>query len=278
VFDELFIHMVRSGETAGNLEEVLERLAEFVERELDLKAKVTGTLLYPAVMVVVSMVVLAVLMMVVVPKITQIFADMERALPWNTALLIKISSFSGKYWWLILITLAVLGVLFTFWKRTPGGRSLFDRVKLNLPLFGMIVRYLAVSRFTRTLGTMFQAGVPLLRALDISKFVLSNVILQQVITNAQEGIREGDSIANQLKKSRYFEPMVIHMVAVGERSGQLSMMLHNVAEAYEKQVEVRLSRLTTLLEPLMIVVMGGTVAFVIFSIIIPILQMNEVVQ
>jgi general secretion pathway protein F len=263
--------MVRSGETAGNLEEVLERLAEFVERELDLKAKVTGTLLYPAVMVVVSMVVLAVLMMVVVPKITQIFADMERALPWNTALLIKISSFSGKYWWLILITLAVLGVLFTFW-------SLFDRVKLNLPLFGMIVRYLAVSRFTRTLGTMFQAGVPLLRALDISKFVLSNVILQQVITNAQEGIREGDSIANQLKKSRYFEPMVIHMVAVGERSGQLSMMLHNVAEAYEKQVEVRLSRLTTLLEPLMIVVMGGTVAFVIFSIIIPILQMNEVVQ
>jgi general secretion pathway protein F len=237
-----------------------------------------STLLYPMIMVVLMIVIMAILMVVVVPKITQIFSDMERALPWNTALLIKVSHVAGTYWWMFLIGAPFVALLFKLWQQSPSGRTLWDRLKLNLPLFGIILQYLAVSRFARTLGTMFQAGVPLLRALDISKYVLGNVVLQRVIDQAQEGIREGDSIANQLKKCRYFEPMVVHMVAVGERSGQLSMMLGHVAVTYEKQVEIKLSRLTTLLEPIMIVAMGGTVAFVIFSIIIPILQMNEVVQ
>ncbi|MFH2011041.1 MAG: type II secretion system inner membrane protein GspF [bacterium] len=278
VFYDLYINMVRSGEAAGNLEEVLERLAEFMERELDLKSKVTGTLLYPVIMLFISVGILAILMMFVVPKITQIFADMERTLPWNTRLLISVSSFTGTYWWLIIVATALLIVLFILWKRSPGGRAVWDRFVIVTPIFGLLLRHLAVSRFCRTLGTMFQAGVPLLRALDISKHVLNNTALKKVIDGAQVGIREGESIASQLKKSPYFEPMVVHMVAVGERSGQLPEMLHNVADAYEKQVESRLGKLTTILEPLMIVILGGTVGFVIFSIIVPILQMNEVVQ
>jgi general secretion pathway protein F len=229
-------------------------------------------------MIFVSVGILAILMTVVVPKITQIFADMERSLPWNTQLLITVSHFTGTYWYAIIGLTVIFSVLFVMWKRSPTGRPRWDKFKIVVPLFGVILRYLAVSRFCRTLGTMFQAGVPLLRALDISKYVLNNYELMKVIDEAQVGIREGESIASQLRKSPYFEPMVIHMVAVGERSGQLPEMLHNVAQTYEKQVESRLSKLTTILEPVMILVLGGTVGFVIFSIIVPILQMNEVVQ
>ncbi len=278
VFHDLFINMVRSGEAAGNLEEVLDRLADFMERELELSSKVVGTLLYPVIMIVVSIGILAILMTVVVPKITQIFADMERALPWNTQLLITISHYTGTYWYLFLGGGALSVSLFLIWKRSPGGRPKWDKIKIVVPLFGVVMRYLAVSRFSRTLGTMLQAGVPLLRSLDISKHVLNNLELVKVIDQAQVGIREGESIASQLKKSPHFEPMVIHMVAVGERTGQLPEMLRNVAETYEKQVESRLSKITTILEPVMILVLGGTVGFVIFSIIVPILQMNEVVQ
>jgi general secretion pathway protein F len=277
VFEDLFIHMIRSGEAAGNLEEVLERLADFMDRELDLRAKVTGALLYPVIMFFIAVVILAILMMVVVPKITQIFEDMERTLPWNTRMLIAVSDFTGTYWWAIILSAVGFIVLFSAWKRSESGRPVWDRFVLRVPVVGVILRHLAISRFARTLGTMFQAGVPLLRALDISKYVLTNTQLQDVITRAETGIREGESIAAQLKKSPYFDPMVVHMVAVGERSGQLPEMLQNVADTYEKQVESRLGKLTTILEPLMIVIMGGTVGFVIFSIIIPILQMNEVV-
>ncbi len=278
VFEELYINMIRSGETAGNLEEVLERLAEFMDRELDMRSKVTGALLYPAIMFVIAIFILSILMIVVVPKITQIFEDMERTLPWNTRMLIAVSQFTGHYWWIVAIGAALLVFGFMSWKRSESGRPLWDKFVIHLPLVGGLVRHIAISRFCRTLGTMFQSGVPLLRALDISKYVLTNTQLQKVITNAETGIREGESIASQLKKSKHFEPMVVHMVAVGERSGQLPEMLANVADAYEKQVESRLSKLATILEPLMIVVMGGTVGFVVFSIIIPILQMNEVVQ
>lgn len=278
VFEELYINMIRSGETAGNLEEVLEQLAGFMERDLALKGKVVGMLIYPAIMAVVSVGILAALMIVVVPRITAIFADMERTLPWNTQLLITVSHVTAKYFWLIGLCLVASISLFILWKHSDGGRAIWDRLKLRVPVIGVLIRHLAIGRFSRTLGAMFQAGVPLLRALEISKFILGNVILMRVVDNAQEGIREGESIASQLRKSPHFEPMMIHMVAVGERSGQLAAMLQNVANAYEMQVEMRLGRLTAVLEPLMILFMGGAVGFVIFSVIMPILQMNEVLQ
>jgi general secretion pathway protein F len=214
----------------------------------------------------------------VIPKITEIFSDQKATLPWNTQLLIGTSHFIGSYWWLIaiVVTLSIMG--FRRWRRSPEGRRKWDGFILRLPLVGRIARLVAISRFARTLGTMLGAGVPLLKALEISRFVLSNVVLEKVIDEARDAIREGDSIAAPFKRSGHFPPVVTHMIAVGERSGQLEQMLDTVGRSYEGEVDVSLSRFTSVLEPLMIVAMGGTVAFIVFSMLMPIMQMNEFVK
>jgi general secretion pathway protein F len=275
VFPDLFVNMVRAGETAGNLDQVLFRLADFQEAALRLRSKVTSALVYPAVMAVVGTVIMGILMIVVVPKITAIFQDMGKSLPWNTELLIWTSRFVGR-WWPLLLALAIAGsFLFRAWKKTPKGRVLWDRFTLKLWVVGPLNRIVAVSRFARTLGTMLASGVPLLKSLDIVKFILDNMVLQKVVEEAHDAIREGESIAAPLKRSGQFPPLVTHMIAVGERSGQLESMLENVAEAYERDVEAKLQRLTALFEPAMILVMGGVVAFVVFSILMPIMDMNQ---
>jgi general secretion pathway protein F len=275
VFPELYMNMVRAGETAGNLDQVLFRLADFEESALKLRSKVQSALIYPAVMLVVGTLIMGILMVVVVPKITAIFQDMGKSLPWNTELLIWLSSFIAR-WWPLLLALNIAGVfLFRAWKRTPKGRVLWDRFVLRLWVVGPLKRILSVSRFARTLGTMLSSGVPLLKSLDIVKFILDNMVLQKVVEEAHDAIREGESIAVSLKKSGQFPPLVTHMIAVGERSGQLESMLDNVAEAYDRDVETKLQRLTALMEPVMILVMGGVVAFVVFSILMPIMDMNQ---
>ncbi|MBI4509986.1 MAG: type II secretion system inner membrane protein GspF [Deltaproteobacteria bacterium] len=278
VFEDLYVSMVRAGEAAGNLDQVLSRLADFLEAQAKLKNRVLSALAYPAVMVVVSVAVMSVLMVAVVPQITQLFEDAETSLPWNTEMLIWVSHVIGAYWyaWLALLPLAIYGLI--KWTRSAKGRPRWDRIKLRAVLFGPLVRQIAVGRFARTLGTMLSSGVPLLKALDISKDILENVVLVKVIEAAREQIQQGESIAVALRKSGEFPPVVTHMIAVGERSGQLEEMLGNVATAYEAEVEMKLGRLTSLLEPLIIVVMGGTVAFIVFSILMPIMQMNTLVQ
>lgn len=277
LFPDLYVNMVRAGETAGNLEHVLKRLAEFMDGQVRLRAKISSALMYPAVMAVVGIGITAMLMVVVVPKITQIFADMGKALPWNTRLLIWTSDITGNYWWLI----GALGIAsyfaFRWWKNRPAGRSLLDRIWLRLWVVGPLVRMVAISRFARTLGTMLAAGVPLLRTLEIVRSILGNTVLMKVIDTARDAIREGESIADPLAKSGQFPPVVTRMIAVGERSGQLESMLETVADAYEMEVELRIQRLTTLMEPLMILLMGGIVGFIVMSILLPILDMNEMV-
>lgn len=277
LFPDLYVNMVRAGETAGNLEHVLKRLAEFMDGQVRLRAKISSALMYPAVMAVVGIGITAMLMVVVVPKITQIFADMGKALPWNTRLLIWTSDITGNYWWLI----GALGIAAYFairwWKNRPAGRHLLDRLWLRLWVVGPLVRMVAISRFARTLGTMLAAGVPLLRTLEIVRSILGNTVLMKVIDTARDAIREGESIADPLAKSGQFPPVVTRMIAVGERSGQLEGMLETVADAYEMEVELRIQRLTTLMEPLMILLMGGIVGFIVMSILLPILDMNEMV-
>jgi general secretion pathway protein F len=275
VFLDLYVNMVRAGEAAGNLDQVCFRLADFEEAALQLRSKVTSALIYPAVMAIVGTGIMGLLMIVVVPKITAIFQDMGKSLPWNTELLIWVSGFTMR-WWPLLIALAVAGVfLFRAWKRTPKGRLRYDKILLKLWVVGPLNRIISVSRFARTLGTMLASGVPLLKSLDIVKFILNNMVLQKVVEEAHDAIREGESIALSLKRSGQFPPLVTHMIAVGERSGQLENMLQNVAEAYERDVEAKLQRLTALFEPVMILVMGGVVAFVVFSILMPIMDMNQ---
>jgi len=277
VFTDLYVNMVRAGESAGNLDEVLARLADFLDNQVKLRGKVQGALVYPIIMAVIGTLITAMLMVFVVPKITEIFDDMGKALPWYTQLLIFVSRFTGSYWWLIAIVVG--GGIYGFrrWKSTPKGKARWDRFVLRLWVIGPLLRMVAISRFARTLGTLLASGVPLLKALDIVKHLLDNDVLVKTVEDARVAIREGESIASQLAKSGQFPPVVTRMIAVGERAGQLEGMLANVADAYEAEVELKISRLTTLMEPLMILMMGGIVGFIVLSILMPILEMNELV-
>ncbi len=275
LFSTLYVNMIRAGEHSGALEVVLKRLAEFTESQARLRSKITATMVYPIAMVCVGGLVMGILFTSVIPKITRILADSGSVLPWYTQVTIGASTFAANYWWAILAGLALTVWLFMRWKATPAGRARWDVWRLNAPIFGPVVRNLAVGRFARTLATLLQSGVPLLTALDIVKNIMGNVRLAEVIDQARDSIREGESIAAPLKRSGEFPPLVHHMVSVGERSGALEEMLANVADTYESQVESSISALTSLLEPLMIVAMGAVVAFIVFSVLMPILQINN---
>ncbi|MCM2333527.1 MAG: type II secretion system F family protein, partial [Anaeromyxobacteraceae bacterium] len=226
-------------------------------------------------MLVIGTLVLGALFTVVIPKITKIFEDTKAVLPWTTKVLIAFSSFMAEYWWAVLALQAAAVWGFFRWKATTAGRARWDRFKLTVPVFGRLIRTIAIGRFSRTLATLLKSGVPLLAAMDIVKNVVGNVRLAEVIEQARVSIQEGESIAAPLKRSGEFPPLVHHMVAVGEKSGSLEEMLGNVADAYEDQVETTVAALTSLLEPFMIVAMGVVVAFIVFSILMPILQINS---
>jgi general secretion pathway protein F len=324
--------MVAAGEASGTLETVLERLSDFMEGQAKLRGKVGAALAYPVLMLVIGTVLISIMMVVVVPKVTSIFASLDRALPWYTSLLIGVSKAMGsrqmagfvlalatttltrkalkatekkRAWSLAAATAGVVTVIagllvesilgygvglaiglvggfvlgrFVVFVATPTGQVWKDTLLLKLPIFGSLLRMLAVSRFARTLATLLQSGVPLLKALEIVKNVLDNARLSKVIEEATGSIREGESIATPLKRSGDFPPIVTHMIAVGEKSGQLEQMLENVARAYDTQVDTRVQALTSLLEPLMIVIMGGAVGFIAFAILMPLIQMNDFVQ
>ena len=276
VFSDLYVNMIRAGESSGALEVVLKRLADFTESQARLRAKVVATLTYPVVMVGFSAVILGILFTYVIPKITKVLEDAKVTLPWTTRALIAFSTFVHDWWWAMALAavLAVVGV--ARWRRTPAGRARWDVWVLGLPLFGGLIRQIAIARFSRTLATLLKSGVPLLSSLDIVKNIVGNTRLAQVVEESRDAIREGESIAAPLKRSGEFPPLVYHMVAIGERSGQLEEMLGNVADAYDSQVETRVAALTSLLEPAMIIVMGLAVAFIVFSVLMPILQINTV--
>jgi general secretion pathway protein F len=229
-------------------------------------------------MAVVGALMVSVMMVGVVPKVTSVFDNLGQTLPWYTRLLIFVSDTLASYWWLIagLVTVAV--VLFQRWKKTPEGRMRWDTFRLKAPIFGRLTLLVAVARFSRTLSTLLASGVQLLQAMEIGRHVLENARLQAVITEAIGSIRGGQSIAEPLKRSGAFPPMVTHMIAIGEKSGQLEAMLENVSRAYEADVETRVQTLTSLLEPMMIVLLGGVVGFIALAILMPLIQMNQLVQ
>ncbi len=277
-FPPLYVNMVAAGEASGTLETVLERLADFMEKQARLTGKVGAALMYPMLMAIIGTLLMTVMMVGVVPKVTAIFQSLDHPLPWYTQLLIFTSGVLAGYWWLIAGLVALSVFLFRRWVKKPEGRLKFDTIRLKMPIFGKLFQMLAVSRFARTLSTLLASGVPLLRAMDIVKNVLDNARLEKVVEDATASIREGQNIADPLRASGYFPPLVTHMIAVGEKSGQLEQMLGSVAESYDSQVEVRVQGLTSLLEPLIIVFMGGAVGFVAFAILMPLMQMSDFVQ
>lgn len=278
VFPPLYVNMVAAGEASGMLEVVLERLADFMENQSRLKGKLTAALAYPVAMGFFATGLVMFLMVAVVPQLTSIFDNLGQALPWYTRLLIFSSGVITDFWWLLLALLGGGIWFFLRWKATDAGHLKWDKFQLSMPLFGRLNLLAALARFTRTLATLLGSGVQLLPAMEIGRNVLENIKLEGVITEAIGSIREGDSIAEPLKRSGAFPPMLTHMIAVGEKSGQLEEMLENVSRAYEAEVETKLAAVTSLLEPIMIVVMGGAVGFIVISIMMPLMQMNNLVQ
>ncbi len=277
-FSTLYVNMVTAGESSGTLDAVLQRLAEFLEAQAKLSNKVFGALAYPMFMVVMGMGVVAVMMVAVVPKVTSIFENFQQALPWYTRLLIFTSEAFTGYWWLLILLVVGAVVGFRRWVATPDGRRRWDLFVLRAPIFGRLTLMVAVSRFARTLSTLLRSGVPLLNALEITRNVLGNTELMRVVEEARVSIREGESIAAPLKRSGRFPPIVTHMIAIGERSGQLEEMLENVASAYDNQVDAQIGVMTSLLEPIMILLVGGMSGGIAFAILIPLMQINEFVQ
>ncbi|MBN2716184.1 MAG: type II secretion system inner membrane protein GspF [Deltaproteobacteria bacterium] len=274
-FDRLYCNMVNAGEHSGNMEQVLERLADFIESSDRLKNKVVGAMAYPAFMVVVGVVVINILMVVVVPKVTSIFENFDTELPIYTRILVAVSDFMGAFWWLILILLTLSIVGFRKWKKTPKGEYTWHRFTLRAPIFGKLTMMVAISRFAKTLSTLLSSGVPLLSAMDITKGVLGNVVLEKVVVDASSSIREGESISDPLKASGYFPPVVTHMIAVGEKTGQLEAMLDNVSSSYDAQVDTKVMALTSILEPMLIVIMGVVAGGIAAAVLMPLVKLNE---
>ena len=277
VFTGLYISMVRAGETSGALDVVLDRLADFTESQHELRSKLVGTLVYPVIMLLMALGVTAMLFVFVIPKITKIFESQKMALPLPTQFLIAVSKLMLDYWFLMAL---IIGLTIYFGRRyiaTEKGRPKWVLFLLSVPVFGPLVRMVAISRFCKTLGTLMASGVPLLTAFDIVKNVVQNTILLEVIETARDCVKEGDSIAAPLKRSGHFPPIVTHMIGIGEKSGQLEPMLNNVAKSYEVQIDSRLRAMTSLLEPLIIVIMGVVVASIVFAILMPILQMSSAI-
>lgn len=278
IFDHLYVSMVRAGEASGALDKVLMRLADFTEAQARLKSKIMSAMLYPVIMLAVGGIIMIILFVVVIPRITKIFDQVKAELPLQTKFLIFMADMVKGYWWVLLPGAILAVVMFFRWKKSESGRPKWDRFALVAPIFGPVVRLVAIARFSRTLATLLRSGVPVLNALDITKDVLNNVRLSEVVAEAREAIREGESIAAPLKKSREFPPIVVHMIATGEASGQLEDMLEHVSDNYDFQVDQKVEKLTTLIEPIMIVGMGVGVAFIVFSILMPILQLSQHVR
>jgi len=276
IFNRVYVNMVRAGESSGRLDVVLLRLADFGEAQVKLKNKIVSAMTYPLVMLVVGTLIVAVILAKVVPEITKIFADTGQALPTPTVVLMGASAFVQNYGLFMLIGFIALAIMAERYISTPAGRARKDRFLLKAPIFKIVTRNLAVARFARTLGTLLQSGVPMLGALEITKNVVSNAVFEEVIANAAIAVSEGKSLAYSIKQSREFPPIVVHMIGTGEKSGELEQMLVSVADNYEQQVETSLGRLTSLLEPLMIILMASVVGFIVMAILLPIFDMQNI--
>lgn len=276
VFSPLYINMVRAGEASGALEQVLERLADYTENQNRLKNKLLSALLYPAVMTLAGSGLLLFLMVKVIPTMEKMFRDMGADLPLFTQAVIGASQFVSSYWWLLMLVGGGSVYFFRRWLATEKGRRTFDIKVLDLPVFGLLLRKVAISRFSSTLSTLLSSGVPLLAALDISEAVVRNVVIAEAVGEARISVKEGNSLAGPLRASGQFPPLVTHMVAIGERTGKVEPMLKRVASAYETQVDNALEGLTSLLEPILILVLGGSVGVMALAVLLPMLNLKNI--
>jgi general secretion pathway protein F len=279
LFSKVYINMVHAGEASGSLDVVLERLAEFGERQQALRSRISAALIYPIFMAVVGIGVLFTLITFIVPSITKVFTDRKQALPLPTTMLMQVSTFLQQWWWLVLLVLllAIIG-LRIFFTQNSQGKRLWDKMKLTLPVISDLNIKIAAASMGRTMSSLLQAGVPLVTSLEIVKNILNNVLLAEVMDQAGEELQKGKSLSGFLRGSKWFTPMLVQMIAVGEQSGSLDKMLAKAADSYEKEVESKVLAMTSMIEPIMILVMGLAVGFIVMSILLPIFEMNQLVK
>lgn len=275
-FSDLYVNMVRAGEASGTLDVVLTRIADYLQKQANLKGKVVSAITYPAIMVTVGTAVVIFLMSYVVPQITKVLTERGQPLPWVTEVLVGFSTFMQRFWWAIFL---VLGAGYFFLRAmlaTEAGRLRFDTFLLRMPLFGSLFAKQAISRFAMTFSTLLKSGLPALDALKIVSLVVNNARLTQVINDIHQRIIEGTDIATPIKKSRVFPPMVGYMVAVGEQSGQLEEVLDRVSESYEEELDFAIQRLTAMIEPIIIIFLAVVVGFIIAAVLVPLLDFKGI--
>lgn len=277
-FSQIYINMVRAGESSGTLEIVLERLADITENQQALTNKIKSMLAYPAIMTVIGSGVLFFLLAYIVPKITTIFEDVNRVLPAPTRFLISTGDILKSFWWLILILIVAVIFCFRALRKTKRGRYIIDRFILSLPIAGELVKKLAVARFARTLGSLLENGVTLLSSLEIVKNIVGNVLIAEVVEKAAGDVEKGQALGKAIESSNIFPNLSVQMILVGEQSGELETMLNKVADVFENEVESTVIAMTSWLEPVIILIMGVVVAFIVLSIVLPIMEMNRLIK
>jgi general secretion pathway protein F len=276
VFSKLYVNMVRAGEVGGFLNEVCERLAQFLEASEALRTTLINAMIYPALLTMVGIASIIILMTFVIPKFTQIFADMGRALPFATVVLMDLSQFVTHYGWLVLLGLVAI---FLGWRRvlaTPSGRLAWDQWILRWPVVGELFLKIEVARFTRTMGTLLRSAVPMMQAMSVVNEIVGNRAISSKLQTVAAGIKKGEGVATPIEQARIFPPLMVHLLEVGEETGKLDMMMLQIADIYDGEVRSSLKNLLALLEPAIILVMGLIVGMIVLSILSAILSINEV--
>ena len=278
VFSESYINMVAAGEASGALEVVLERLAEFLEDQQQVRSKVTTSLAYPILMMVVGTGVMLFLLAFVVPKIITVFQESKASLPLITIVLIKVSTLLQRGWWVLGLAICVMAIAWDRLRRRDGFRRQQDRLVLRIPLVGPLLQRLILSRFAKVLGLLLASGVPMIRAMEISSEVVVNREYRSVLAQAREELMQGGSLSVSLGRSPLFPPLLVHMIAVGEKGGQLEGMLLKSGDAFEKEFDTSITRFMALLEPLLVLAMGLGVGIVVLAVLLPIFQLNQLIR
>ena len=280
VFDGLYTNMVKAGEAGGELDVILSRLAGFMEKSERLKKRIKGAMIYPAVVFTVTMAILMLIMIFVVPKFEQVFKQMPQLgeLPGLTQALQGFSNFLKNEWYIVLGIVILLVVLWKLFKATEVGRRVIDRMKLRLPIVGPLVRKIIVARFSRTFGTLIASGVPILEALDICQHTAGNVVMEESLASVRESISEGGTIAEPLGESGIFDDIVVNMIDVGEETGELDKMLIRVADNYDDEVDVAVGGLVSVIEPVLIVFLGGAVFLIVLGLFLPLLKLSQILE
>jgi general secretion pathway protein F len=277
-FPPLYVNMIAAGEASGSLDRVLANLAEYLEAQLALQRRITSALMYPVVMLVICTLVVTGLLVYLVPRIVDMFIKQRAELPMITKIMVGISGVITHYWWLIILLLIGAVSLFRWYRKQPAGRRRIDMLLIRFPMFGRIYTKVSAGRIARTLGALLSGGVGLLNALEITRSIVQNVHFAEAMDAAKEGVREGRSLAKELSKSGLFPPMVTQMIAIGEKSGELEEMLDKTGKAYESEVNATLAGLTSLIEPLMLVAVGGIVFLIVISVLAPMPALMNAMQ